>query len=201
MSIRAVYFDLGGVIVRTEDKGPRTELGKSLGLDYDKMDRAVFGKESVQASLGIINEEQHWRNVVRALKLPESEISRIIEIFFAGDHIDQALVDFMRSLRPAIKVGLISNAWSGLRAWIINKKFDDAFDEMVISSEIGIAKPDARIYRQALEKLNIRPEEAVFVDDMPDNIEAAKALGMHGVAFKTSEQAIADVKNLLAGEH
>ena len=132
------------------------------------------------------------------MNLPESEIPRIIEIFFAGDHIDQALVDFLRSLRPTIKVGLISNAWSGLRAWIISKKFDDVFDEMVISSEIGIAKPDARIYHQALEKLNVRPEELIFVDDMPANVEAAKALGMVGVLFQSSEQAIADVKSLLA---
>jgi putative hydrolase of the HAD superfamily len=199
MSIRAVYFDLGGVILRTEDKGPRAELGKSLGLDYVGIDRAVFGSESVQASLGVISEEQHWQNVVRTLKLPESEIPRFSEAFFAGDRIDYALVDFLRSLRPTIKVGLISNAWSGLRAWIISKKFDDVFDEMVISSEIGVAKPNARIYRQALDKLNVRPEESVFVDDMPANIEAAQALGMRGVAFKTSGQAIADVKHLLAG--
>jgi putative hydrolase of the HAD superfamily len=200
MSIRAVYFDLGGVIVRTEDKGPRTELGKSLGLDYDEIDRVVFGSESAQqASLGVISHEQHWRNVVCALKLPESEIPRFSEAFFAGDRTDPALVDFLRSLRPTLKVGLISNAFSDLREWIIDQKLDDVFDDMTISAEVGVAKPDARIYRQALEKLNIRPEESVFVDDMPVNIEAAKALGMHGVAFKTSGQAIADVKHLLAG--
>ena len=200
MSIRAVFFDLGGVILRTEDKGPRAELGKSLGLDYVGMDRAIFGGESAQqAALGIISREQHWRNVVRALNLPESEIPRCSEAFFAGDRTDAALVDFLRSLRPTCKVGLISNAFSDLREWIVQQKIDDIFDDMTISSEIGIAKPDARIYRQALEKLNVRPEESIFVDDMPANIEAAQALGMRGVIFKTSQQAIADVKNLLAG--
>ena len=199
MSIRAVYFDLGGVILRTEDKGPRTKLAESLGLDYDGMDRAVFGSESSrQASVGIISEEQHWQNAVRALDLPESEIPRIIEIFFAGDQIDHALVGFMRSLRPATKVGLISNAWSGLREWILDHKFDDTFDYMTMSAEVGFAKPDARIYLHALEKLNVRPEEAIFVDDMPANVEGAKALGMRGVLFKSSQQAIADVKSLLA---
>jgi len=200
MSIRAVYFDLGGVILRTEEKGPRAELGKSLGLDYDGMDRVVFGSESAQqAALGIISREQHWRNVARALNLPESEIPRCSEAFFAGDRTDPALVDFLRSLRPTCKVGLISNAFSDLREWVVQQKFDDVFDDMTISSEIGITKPDARIYRQALEKLNVRPEEAVFVDDMPANVEAATALGVRGVVFKTSGQAIADIKKLLAG--
>jgi putative hydrolase of the HAD superfamily len=199
MSIRAVYFDLGGVIVRTEDKGPRTELAKSLGLDYKAIDRAVFGSASAhQASIGVISDEQHWQSVVRALNFPESEIPGFIEAFFGGDRTDLMLVDFLRSLRPALKVGLISNAFSGLRGWTIEHKIDDAFDDMTISAEFGIAKPDPRIYRRALDNLNVRPEEAIFVDDVPANIEAAKEIGMYTVLFQTAQQAIADVKNLLA---
>jgi putative hydrolase of the HAD superfamily len=199
MSIRAVYFDLGGVILRTEDKAPRTKLAESLGMDYEGIDQAVFGSASAQqASIGVISQKEHWRNVAHALSFDESQIPPFVEAFFAGDRTDQMLVNFLRSLRPARKVGLISNAFSGLREWVINHKLDDAFDEMMISAEIGIAKPDARIYQQALAKLNVRPEESVFVDDMPANIEAAKALGMYGIVFRTSGQAIADLKGLLA---
>lgn len=199
MSIRAVYFDLGGVIIRTEDKGPRAELGKSLGLDYHGIDRVVFGSQSArQASIGTISEDEHWRSVVHTLNLPESEIPHFIEAFFAGDRTDLELIGFLRSLRPTYKTGLISNAFSSLRGWLIDHKLDDAFDDITVSAEVGIAKPDARVYLQALEKLNVRPEEAVFVDDMPENTEAAKALGMCGVLFQTPEQTIADVKSLLA---
>ena len=198
MSIRAIYFDLGGVIVRTEDKGPRTALGESLGLDYNGIAQAVFSGESAeQASIGLISDDQHWRNVLRALNLPESEIPHFSEAFFAGDRIDPVLMSFLRSQRPMLKVGLISNAWLGLRGWITDHKLDDAFDNLMISSEVGITKPDARIYLQALDKLNVRPEEAVMVDDMPSNIEAAKALGMYGIVFQNAEQAMADVKSLL----
>ena len=198
-NIRAVYFDLGGVIVRTEDKAPRAALGKSLGLDYDEIDRLVFASPSArQASIGAISVEQHWQKVVGSLGLPESEIERIIEAFFAGDHTDLALVDFLRSLRSTHKTGLISNAFSGLRQWMIEKKIEDAFDDITFSAEVGVAKPDPLIYRQALEKLDVRPEEAIFVDDMPINVEAAKMLGMHGIIFQNAEQTIADVKSLLA---
>lgn len=199
MTIRAVYFDLGGVILRTEDKGPRTELAQSLGLDYDGMDQAIFASESSRrASIGTISEEQHWQDSVRALGLPDSEVPRVIEAFFAGDKVDDVLVNFLRSLRPRLKVGLISNAWSGLRPWIVSEKFDDAFDAMTISAEFGVVKPDARIYLHALEKLNVRPAEAMFVDDMPANIEAANALGMHGILFRTAAQVIAEIQSLVS---
>jgi putative hydrolase of the HAD superfamily len=199
MSIRAVYFDLGGVILRTEDKGPRTQLGESLGLDYNGIDQAVFDSASArQASIGLISQMQHWQNVAHALKLPDSEIPRLIEDFFAGDRTDQMLVSFLRSLRPVRKVGLVSNAFSGLRDWMIDQKLHDAFDNLTISAEVGVAKPEARIYQLALANLNVRPEAAVFVDDMPANIEAAKALGMYAVLFQTAEQTIADLKNILA---
>lgn len=198
MSIRAVYFDLGGVIVRTEDKGPRTALGKSVGLGYDEIDEAVFGCESAQqASIGAINVQQHWDSVAQALNLPTNDMPRFSEAFFAGDRTDWALIDFLRSLRPAIKTGLISNAWPHLREWIIEQKFDDAFDDMTISAEVGATKPDARIYQQALKNLSVRPEEAIFVDDMPINIEAAKTLGMHGILFRKPEEVIVEIQNLI----
>ena len=122
MSIRAVYFDLGGVILRTEDKVPRTRLAESLGMTYEAIESVVHGGgpdgSAARAALGQITEGQHWQNVVRALNLPESEIARVENSYFAGDRLDQTLLALMHSLRPSIKVGLISNAWSGLRAWI-----------------------------------------------------------------------------------
>jgi len=197
-NIQAIYFDLGGVIVRTEDKAPRDALGKSLGLDFDGIDRLVFATKSAkQASIGAISDEQHWQNVADSLGLPKSEIERVIKAFFAGDRIDLTLIEFLRSLRPRYKTGLISNAFSGLRQWMIDQKIADAFDDITFSAEVGAAKPDPLIYQQALEKLGVRPEEAVFVDDVSHNVEAAKVLGMHGVIFQNAEQAIAKVKNLL----
>lgn len=199
MTIQAVFFDLGGVIARTEQPEPRTRLAQSLGLTYADIDKVVFQNESSkQASLGLITETQHWQNVARSLNQPESEIERLRTEFFAGDQIDLELVNLMRSLRPAIKIGLISNAWSGLRAWIVAQNFADAFDDMVISTELGFAKPDPRIYQAALQNLQVMPAESVFLDDMLRNVEAARKIGMHAIHFVLPEQAIAELKALLA---
>jgi len=199
MTIRAVFFDLGGVILRTEQPARRTDLALSLGLTYKEIDRAVFENDSSrQASLGLISEDQHWLNVAASLHLPEDRIEHLRFEFFAGDQLDLTLVDLMRSLRPAVRVGLISNAWNGLRAWITKQGFADTFDDMLISAEIGIAKPDARIYQAAMQNLHVLPHESVFLDDTLRNVEAARMLGMHAIHFQQPSHAIAELKVLLA---
>lgn len=199
MTIRAVFFDLGGVILRTEQPAPRTNLAQSLGLTYAEIDKLVFENDSSrQASLGLISEDQHWKNIARSLDLPEDRVEYLRTEFFAGDRLDLELVDLMRSLRPAIRVGLISNAWNGMRDWITKQNFVDAFDDMVISAEIGIAKPDVRIYQAAMQNLHVLPPESVFLDDTLRNVEAARNIGMHAILFVQPGQAMAELKTLLA---
>jgi epoxide hydrolase-like predicted phosphatase len=117
--------------------------------------------------------------------------------FFGGDVIDLNLVAFLRSLKPRYTTGLISNAWSGLRAYIVSKKFDDAFHAMTISAEVGVTKPAAKIYQLALEQAEVQPEAAVFVDDFIENVEAARKLGMSAIHFRDAESTLAELKRLL----
>lgn len=202
MSIRAVYFDLGGVILRTEDKTPRTQLGAEFGLTYEEMERIVFGdgrfSSAARASVGAVTEEAHWLSVLRRLGLGAEHRARIAEAFFAGDQIDWEIANFLRGLRQTHKVGLISNAWDGLRPYIRREKFDDAFDTMIISAEVRTAKPGPAIYHLALDALGVKAEESVFVDDFIENIEACRRLGWQGIHFRSREQALGELNTLLA---
>lgn len=117
--------------------------------------------------------------------------------FFAGDIIDHELLEFLRSLRGKCKTGLISNAWSDLRDYIVREKFDDAFDHMTISAEVCVAKPEAEIYQIALEQAGVSPNEAVFVDDFYVNIEGCEKVGMKGIHFKDTQSALQQLKLLL----
>ena len=74
MAIRAVFFDFGGVIMRTEFQAPRQHLAERFNMDYDDIDRVVFASESARrASVGEITEEAHWAEVLKRLKYPVSE--------------------------------------------------------------------------------------------------------------------------------
>jgi len=198
MTIRAVFFDFGGVIVRTEYQAPRQKLAERFGMDYEDIEKIVFGSPSAaRASVGEVSEEEHWQNVMKVLKLPAAEYPRVRDEFFAGDVIDRNILNLLRSIKPKYKTGLISNAWSGLRAYIEREKFDDAFHHMVISAEVKAVKPDPKIYRIALERLQVKPNEAVFVDDLIENIEACEKLGMKGIHFRNPEDALGQLKKML----
>lgn len=199
MTIKAVFFDLGGVIVRTEFQTPRQQLADRLGMDYDDLNRIVFDSETgVRATIGEISSEDHWAFVIQRLKRSDSELEAIREAFFAGDIVDRTLLDYIRSLRGKYKTGLISNAWSDLRDFIIREKFDDAFDAMIISAEVGAAKPDLKIFQIAVEQFGVSPNEAVFVDDFYENIEGCEKVGMKGIHFKDPETALQQLKKLLS---
>jgi epoxide hydrolase-like predicted phosphatase len=198
VSLRAVYFDFGGVIARTEFQAPRQHLADRLKVEYEDLVKSVFESESArQAGLGAITEEQHFANVMRSLHLPLSDARSFADEFFSGDVTDLELLDLARNLRKTHKVGLISNAWSGLRAWMTGRKMADAFDTLVISAEVKIAKPDPRIYHLALEKLGVQPGEAVFLDDFKENVEGARAVGMQAIHFVEPETAIAELLSRL----
>ncbi len=198
MSFKAVFFDLGGVIVRTEYQAPRQQLAERLGMEYEDLVRVVFDSDSAQkATVGEVTSAEHWAIVMKRLKRPASEMEKIRDAFFGGDIIDHALLDYLRSLRGKYKTGLISNAWSDLRDYIVRQKFDDAFDHMVISAEVRAAKPGAKIFRVALKQLQVEANEAVFVDDFYENIEGCEKLGMKGIHFQNSETTLRQLRKIL----
>jgi len=158
MSIKAVIFDLGGVILRTEYQTPRQHLAERLHMEYDDLVRIVFDSPTAQqATVGEVTAAEHWASVIKRLKRPASETQTIRDEFFAGDVLDLELLKFLRSLRGTYKTCLISNAWDDLRAYILKEKFDDAFDHIIISAEVKVAKPSAKIYKIALEQLEVSP--------------------------------------------
>ena len=198
MRVRAVFIDFGGVIMRTEDKGPRNRQAEQLGMTSRDLEKIVFESESsLKASTGEIPEEAHWLAVSKALGVNRKEGEKIIAEFFSGDRWDTALLDFLRSLRPQRKVGLISNAWTGLRSIIEKQHFEDVFDEMIISAEVGMMKPDPRIYHLALDKMGVPPAESVFLDDMLINVEAARSIGMNAIQFTQREKTLEELKQIL----
>lgn len=198
MAIRAVFFDFGAVIMRTEYQSPRQKLAERFNMDYDEIDKAVFGSDSARrASLGEISEEKHWAEIAKRFKQPASQMQAFRDNFFGGDVIDRALVETIRSLRGKYHTGLISNAWSGLREFITKEKVIEIFDTVIISAEIGVVKPSAGIYEVALKQAKVKASEAVFVDDMPANIEACEKIGMKGILFNDPQESLDRLKRVL----
>jgi len=182
----AVFFDVGGVLIRTEDLAGRRKWEARLNLEDWGLADVVFNSEpSRLAQVGQAANADVWKHVVERFGLTEAEVEELQRDFWAGDRFDEGLLGYIASLRPRYRTAIVSNAWPNMRAYLMEHDFvARAFDQMFISAELSVAKPDPRIYRAALEGMGLAPDQAVFVDDVPENIEAAQALGMAGVVYR-----------------
>lgn len=183
--IKALIFDFGGVLVRTEDWSARRRWEARLGIGPDELYRLVFNSEAARrASLGQVPAEAVWQHVAESLKLEAAQLEACRRDFWAGDRLDEVLVALIRRLRPRYKTAILSNAWSDARENFTRMfGLDQVMDDIIVSAEEGLAKPDPQLYRRAAERLGVRPEEAVFVDDFRENVEAARAVGMQAIHY------------------
>ena len=199
MSIRAVIFDIGGVLLRTEDQRYHRKWETLLGLAEGDLSKAVFVSDvSARATLGQATIAEVWQHVAQVFGLNAEQVCELERDFSAADALDQELLTFVRTLRPHYRTALLSNAWPGTRELYNQRyRFCDAVDEIILSAEEGIAKPHPDIYTLTAQRLGVQVHEAIFVDDWKPHVEAAHALGMSGVLFEHTAQAIADVRSYL----
>jgi HAD superfamily hydrolase (TIGR01549 family) len=155
MPIQAILFDYGSVLVQMVDEAPRQQLADRYGIPLARIYHLVFDTEgSVQAALGEITIQHHWRAIHEILHIPPGERDEFIRQFWAADGLNQELVDYLPTLRERYALGLLSNANDDLRQALIERwQIDGLFDDMIISAEVGLLKPDRRIYQLAVNRL------------------------------------------------
>ncbi len=199
MTIKAIIFDLGGVLLRTADFAPRERLASRLGMSRHALENFIFGGESGdKAQKGEISVQTHWENLRSQLNYSPQEFKNLVDEFFANDVLDTSLLDYVGKLHKSYKTGLLSNAFGDLRQIISERwHFEDAFNDMVISAEVGLVKPDARIFQLALERLGVEARQSIFVDDMLRNIQGGEKVGLKAIRFQNPQQMLFEVEQLL----
>jgi putative hydrolase of the HAD superfamily len=197
MPKRALIVDYGGVLT-TNIWDAFGEFCESVGLEADSV-KALFRDDPEALALlrgletGELDEAAFEPRFAALLGLDNHE--GLIGRLFAGLGPDEAMIGAIRAARARdISTGLITNSW-GLG--IYERGPVDLFDATVISGDVGMHKPQPEIYRLACERLGVEPREAVFVDDLRENVTGAEAVGMAGVLHRDSAATIAELKRLL----
>jgi HAD superfamily hydrolase (TIGR01509 family) len=194
--IKAVIFDVGGVLIRTTDPQPRQALEERLGLPPGGAELLVFNSEMGRAAqMGQIGSSAHWQWVADQLKLDGAALRQFQDEFFGGDRLDHELIAFIRKLRPACRTAIISNYMDELTR-LLNEvhRIADAFDLIVISSSEKIMKPDPIIFERTLDRLGLPAHETIFIDDFLHNVEGARAVGMHAIHYTPGIDLPAELK-------
>jgi epoxide hydrolase-like predicted phosphatase len=203
MAIQALFFDLGDVLYHTPSMVWAKRWQMVLGLKNNPTITAVLSSGSdsdymKDVMIGKIPEAQVWEMVTKQWKINPGLFQRMRRGALSKKRWNKELADFVIGLRPRYKTAILSNAGSDSR-----KTFNDVFqieqlvDQVIISAEVGVAKPDERIYQIAIDRLGVMAEEAVFVDDIPENVAAAQRFGMKAIRFLNNPQAIAEVQKFL----
>ena len=198
--IRAVLFDFEGVIAAKTEHKLSEQLAKNLEIPRDRA-WELLAPEQHDYIRGLIDEATLWLRIEQRFGKPVPASARNIWLAYGDLNPLPAMVIFARQLKKdGIAVGILSNVIPYTRDAIRLRNGYDGFWPVLLSCEIGLAKPDAEVYNLALDMLQLQPREVLFIDDNEANLALARLLGMHTLLAATPDQTIAQTMSLIEQE-
>lgn len=182
--INTIIFDLGGVLIDNPNKGMFDYFGDTLGLPYEKLFPSLV-KFWKSWESGLITESELWQKIGTDLNinLPADQ-PHWLNAYLPTYQERPEMFALLATLKSrGYQTALLSNIEDPIKEYIQSKKYRHV-DEFIFSCELKMSKPDEAIYQHTLNVLQITPDQAVFVDDRKENIEAAELLGISGILFE-----------------
>jgi epoxide hydrolase-like predicted phosphatase len=199
MTIRAVVFDIGGVLEIT----PRTGWGERwetrLHLQPGELDARLMDVWR-SGTLGTISEEEVKERIGEIMGIDQGQVEALMADLweeYLGE-LNIELAAYFASLRPRYQTALLSNSFVGARR--IEQElyhFAEMCDLLIYSHEEGVAKPERRIFELTCERLGVQPAEMIFLDNVEENVAAARAYGIQAILFEDTRAAIAAIQACL----
>ena len=185
--IRAALFDLDGVL-RQFDPGHPARVEAESGLPAGTLHRVAFDAVRIATALDGRVAFDDWRDAVATALEQDHDVAdgrTVADRFFAVEAgaVDHEVLALVRGVRRHVRVGLLTNATSRLADELEVLRLGDEVDVVCNSWEMGVAKPDARAFTLAAERLGVTAGDCFFTDDRPENVAAARAVGMSAHHF------------------
>lgn len=201
--IKAGIFDVGGVLIETRLEPMYADIKNTLGIS-NQLFEIHYRPLVNELSLGIISEAEFWHRLIERTEsegvLPQESLFK--RSYYQNNFIINAeLMMFVDNLKSSgLKTAILSNTIEPHAELMREYELTKNFDVQILSNEVHMKKPDLEIYKTTLNKLEVKPEEAFFVDDLLENVEAANKLGIQGILFHDAAQCISKIKMLGIGK-
>jgi putative hydrolase of the HAD superfamily len=200
MSVRitTVIFDFGYVLSLPPQPSDYQRLAALAGFDGKPFEKIYWGNRTVY-DRGAIDGPTYWRRLAQAAgkELTPAQIdSLIVNDIAIWMRANPVMMEWVRALKGGgLKIAVFSNMPIEISTYMRQYApwFRD-FDYVCFSAEVQLAKPEAAIFHACLEVVHSRPEECLFIDERAENVEAARALGMHALKFVSVHELAADVR-------
>jgi epoxide hydrolase-like predicted phosphatase len=195
--IKAVIFDWGGVLIKHPKARLIAYFSNALGAAEEAYN-PIYEKFLPEFEKGMISEDTWWKNVCSELGVKKPDNQSLWGEAFRHSYNPIKEMFSLASLlkEKGYKVALLSNAELPSMHYFYEQQYD-MFDVTVFSCAEGMRKPEKRIYEIALERLGVKPNEAIFIDDKQENIDAAKELGIYGILFVNPDQVKKELSSIV----
>jgi glucose-1-phosphatase len=212
--IKAVVSDIGGVFeLEPLGRDPTARFPEMIA-DWEvrlhlppralqarrKAMNRFFDASGKDGELGTLSQAEWQEGLRQFIGLTPAQLEAFVEDFwktYLGDP-NPELVAYFRVLRPRYRTALLSNSFDGAREREEDRyHFAELVDFIIYSHEVGLAKPDPRIYALTSQRLGVQPHEIVFLDDAERNVATAAAYGFHAIRYHDTAQAIAQIERCL----
>ena len=203
MKIKSILFDFGGVIYMTPDLKWMKRWKNVLGIDdapeiLELVENPNESEVMRDICLGRISEESTWEYIAEKWHIKPQLIHCIRQSVFSKRQLNKPMVDFIQEMHQSYQTGILSNAGDQTRHLMEEVLHLDSYvDDIIISAEEGLIKPDKRIFQIAMDRVDTTPDTTIFLDDYLVNVEAAREFGMKAVHFINNEQAFNDIRAYL----
>ncbi|HSP79560.1 MAG TPA: HAD family phosphatase [Myxococcaceae bacterium] len=183
---RALILDLGNVLVFHDDALLFRRLGARAGLPTAEVERRLAGEGWTAANRGLVGADGLRRDVSRALGV-ELSPEEFFELWNCHFTLHGEMLPRLERLMGRVKLALLSNT-NVVHAAYLRPRLPmlERFDQVLLSCEVGLVKPEPAFFHEALRRLGCAPREAAFFDDLPEFVAAASALGLRGHLFTTT---------------
>jgi len=197
-SIKAVIWDLAGVVLQTVKGTFNSLLAERLGAPLSEINRLVSLEENDLWDLDEIDNDAYYTFLLEGLKMPMEKKSILRKFVLDDFYIDQEMLAYVKKIQKSFTTALLTNFPAHVHDfmktdWIV----DGAFDHMIASCDVKLLKPDPAIYTLTLARIGCRAEESVFIDDREINVKAAEKLGINGIVYQSRSQTINDLEAIL----
>ncbi len=189
----AVIFDYGNVLCGPQDRAEVEAMAALLQLPLDKF-QASYWKSRLDYDKAALDPAAYWNGIANR-RLAPGEIERLNQIDSQSwAHPDPVMPVWARRLRAGgMRTALLSNMPVPVRDYVQRCDWLPEFDQRTFSCDLRCAKPAREIYEHCLRGLGVAAAETLLLDDRPENVRAAEAMGMHGIMFTTPIAAAAEL--------
>ncbi len=201
--VKAIIFDFGRVISAQKPSALFRSYEDALGLEPGTINSIMFASEAWQQALvGRKTAEEFWHTIGFELGLNSvNEVDAFRHRYRGDEKINQGVLELISRLHGNYKLAVLSNSPPGLSQWLADWNVLNFFEVVFCSGDEGIAKPDLKAFELTLERLGVKPKEAVFIDDTREHVHAAQKLGLQGILFTTAEELEKELNLCLTKDH